>query len=187
MPVQYPADRSGVRRRFVFFCLMMFFNIVLYCNTSLAETAVQPHFRSVRWGMSKINVLSSEKMNPESFAGDRIVYRPVIFNQKGYLIYQFVDNQLIGARYLFKGYKMADIRNLVTVLKRKYGEPETDASSGETTPFFRWTTSDTRIIFRSDDGRNLWIEYAAQALIPLEKAVESEEREQIRQNVMALF
>ncbi len=71
------------------YCLFVMLGLTSFCMGAESD------FRNTRWGMSKIEVMASEDLKPESFTGPYITYRTVMLGKEMYLIYEFIQNRLI--------------------------------------------------------------------------------------------
>jgi len=121
-------------------------------------------FRKVRWGMTKIEVISSEDLKPESFAGPSITYRTLLLGKEMYLIYEFIDNKLIDAVYLFLAETENDYTEIERIISKKYGEPISKRNTGITDFYYKWDTPLTEILLQPDKGKTCRVEYFSKKL-----------------------
>lgn len=86
-------------------------------------------FRNAQWGMSKKDVLKTEKSNPVDKRVDYITYEGSIINLKSTIIFSFIDNKLVTGTYLIEDVYISndlyldDYYKLKTLLTEKYGFP----------------------------------------------------------------
>lgn len=92
------------------------------------------NFRNTYWGMSKKQVKKSEKSTFVDEDASRIFYKGKVGNMNALIHYNFVDNKLWQATYLFEETYLnadnyvRDYKNLLGKLRAKYGEPIHDKS-----------------------------------------------------------
>jgi hypothetical protein len=123
--------------------------------------AEEAEFREVRWGMTKIEVMAVEGLNPESFAGPTITYRTLLLGKEMYLIYEFVDNKLVDAMYVFLVKDKTDYSEVVAVLKKKYGAPLSEREKDVADYYFKWQTPLTAIEMKPGKGNACQLLYTS--------------------------
>ncbi|KKN11613.1 hypothetical protein LCGC14_1024730 [marine sediment metagenome] len=159
-----------------------------------------PNFRNVKWGMSKGEVKQTEPDKPANEDEDTVSYKRRLANLDCYLIYVFVEHQLIRASYTVleehanENLFLADYRKLKNELAKKYGRPFKDetiwrgsgvyknmpaywgqaVATGAMVKCANWETAETNIILMLKGDNfdvDLCIEYASKRFEPLaEKA-----------------
>lgn len=86
-------------------------------------------FRNTLWGMSVEQVKSSEKIKPEIEEKNRLGYKTNLLGKDMILLYIFVENKLVRAKYILKERHMNkndyinDFMVFKEVLTKKYGLP----------------------------------------------------------------
>lgn len=96
------------------FILSFFIISNSYCNNF--------DFRTVTWGMSRVEVLASEKLKPLKATDDYISYKVNFFNDDIFLLYEFVLNNLYSARYVYENPRKEYVNKILNILNIKYGE-----------------------------------------------------------------
>lgn len=89
-------------------------------------------FRDVSWGMSRVEVLAAEKIKPLKVTDEYISYKVNFFGEKIFLLYEFVLNNLLSARYVYENPDMGNVQKIFEVLEKKYVKKE----SSENINFF---------------------------------------------------
>lgn len=100
---------------------------------AFAAAPPKPDFRHVTWGMSQAQVIATESAKPAEVrqsGGETVVkYEPVSADLTGRLIYIFVDDKLVRAKYISNAEHaeqndfIADFHPVEQLLSQKYGEP----------------------------------------------------------------
>lgn len=121
-------------------------------------------FRSVRWGMTKIEVMAVETLKPESFAGPNITYRTLLLGKEMFLIYEFIDNKLIDAMYVFLVEDENDYEAVADILKKKYGSPLSERKEGISDYYYKWVTPLTEIEVKPGKGNACHVGYTSTKL-----------------------
>ena len=110
-------------------------NLALLLALAPALMAAQPDpdFRHVNWGMSQAQVLATETAQPAEVrqtGGETVVkYEPIHAELSGRLIYIFVDDKLVRAKYISNAEHaehndfIADFHAVEPALMEKYGRP----------------------------------------------------------------
>jgi len=89
-------------------------------------------FRKTTWGMSKEKVKQAETAKLEKDNGDLLIYSGVVSSMNVLIVYIFVDNQLVRAKYTFleehtnKNDYISDYKSINSALTEKYGNPNSD-------------------------------------------------------------
>ncbi|MDY0359887.1 MAG: hypothetical protein RBR08_00385 [Desulforegulaceae bacterium] len=99
--------------------------IVISCKTFAGEF----DFRTVNWGMTRVEVLASEKLRPLKVADDYISYKFKFFGGDIFLLYEFVLNNLLSAKYVYENPKDEHVEKIFEVLDIKYEKKETISNS----------------------------------------------------------
>ena len=105
---------------------LLFLFILCLFSCTMPVDAAEPDFRKVSWGMSVEEVLLAEEAEciKEHSSLDRIVYRESAFGRTGILFYDFEEEKLAKATYLFGELTAEEAKGLFkdikTVLSKKY-------------------------------------------------------------------
>lgn len=121
------------------------FMSLLLCSVlipALAYAEEQFDFRHVNWGMGKDEVKKMEGKKPSYEAKDpslerheTIGFEDELLDKKVFLLYEFIDNKLYEAAYVFdvnhSNYNdfMTDYESLKIALTEKYGTPKEDKTN----------------------------------------------------------
>jgi len=90
---------------------------------------VSQDFRGATWGMSQIQVKSSESIRPIIETSDLITYKTTLAGFETYVGYVFAKGKLVRAKYVLtethsnKNDFLTDYDSLNELLKKKYGPP----------------------------------------------------------------
>lgn len=90
---------------------------ILWSSFSSAE---DNDFRTVKWGMSRVEVLAAEKLKPLKVADDYISYKFNLFGQEVFLLYEFVLNNLLSAKYVYENPEKENSDKIFDILNSKY-------------------------------------------------------------------
>lgn len=160
-------------------------------------------FRNTEWGMSIQKVKSTEKEEPV-YEGDKIiVYEDYLMKLPVEVIYIFVDNKLVRAKYNFiqkhtnKNDFISDYKALNKALNNKYGNADEKdhfwsedlykdspndwglaLSVGHHSYFTKWETSETEILsalYGDNYEITMGIEYTSKELKDLEEEKNNQE------------
>ena len=126
--------------------------------------AAENDFRSVRWGMTKIEVMANEALKPDSFKGQSITYKTMILGKEMVLVYEFVDNKLVNATYFFPLNTDQDRNDVEAVLLKKYGPSQDRRKKEGDSSSRKWETPTTEIRLVSDQGDIGRIHYTSKKL-----------------------
>lgn len=177
--------------------------IAILVLTSSNTYASDFDFRKTKWGMSPQEVKSSETLTPSSEEKDVITYKSSILGKKVYIVYVFVDNQLVRSRYYLadkhtnKNDFIQDYEDFKKILTKKYGEPGSDNTfwknnlykdsyedwgmaigAGHLVFFSTWKTKQTKIsnMLLGENYRiECLVEYSSNNLEELEKKAKEKE------------
>ncbi len=130
--------------------LLVGFLSVFFTEISIAG---EKNFRNTKWGMSMGDVIFSENLE---YRRDEIIpfkdgkgflFGTRILGKDVTLQYDFVDNQLVGARYYLKGnyghsHKILIYREFKDNLTKKYGTPSSDETIWGQGPYL-WRRNDS--------------------------------------------
>lgn len=158
--------------------------MIAFCETGFPS---QKDFRNTRWGMTKIEVMASEEKKPESFAGPSLSYRTMMLGKEMYLIYEFVDNKLIDAIYVFIARNEQDYQEIERILTKKYGEAVTGRNDGPVDYFYKWETSLTEIVLKPGAGKDCRIEYQSKKLKKYREKIETRMAVEREKKVLDFF
>jgi len=106
---------------------------LLLALAPVLAAAADPDFRNVAWGMSQTQVMATETAKPAEIrqsGGETVVkYEPVTAELSGRLIYIFVNDKLVRAKYISNAEHaehndfIADFHAVEPVLMERYGKP----------------------------------------------------------------
>ncbi len=115
--------------------------LILAAIPALAAPPPAPDFRHVTWGMSQAQVMATETTKPAEVrqsGGEYVVkYEPVTAELTGRLIYIFVDDRLVRAKYISNAEHaeqndfIADFHAVEPLLAEKYGKPAAERAVWE--------------------------------------------------------
>jgi hypothetical protein len=77
-------------------------------------------FRTVKWGMSRVEVLASETLKPLKITDNYISYKFNLFGQDVFLLYEFVLNKLLSAKYVYENPDKENVEKIFYILESKY-------------------------------------------------------------------
>lgn len=110
--------------------------LILAVIPAFAAAPPDPDFRHVAWGMSQAQVMATESAKPAEVresGGETVVkYEPISAELSGRLIYIFVGDKLVRAKYISNAEHaeqndfIADFHAVEPVLMEKYGKPATE-------------------------------------------------------------
>ena len=89
-------------------------------------------FRKTRWGMSQAEVMASETLELKERTKDVLGYETQLFGKDVMLVYAFVKDRLVRARYFLserhanKLLYIKDYEQFTEALEKKYGPPTLD-------------------------------------------------------------
>lgn len=146
--------------------------------------AGEAEFREVRWGMTKIEVMAVETLQPESFAGPILTYRTALLGKEMYLIYEFIDNKLVDAMYVFLVNDKTDYGDVIGILKKKYGAPFSVREKDANDYYFKWRTPFTEIEMKPWKGNACSLLYTS---VKLKSYVLKEEKKRAIQKEKELL
>jgi len=92
-------------------------------------------FRKTKWGMSKKEVLASEKESPVFNKENLIVFKSKILEKSVNIAYIFIKNKLVRAKYILneehtnKNDYIIDYMDFKKILKKKYNYPYNELNS----------------------------------------------------------
>lgn len=172
----------------------------------------QERFRETIWGMSKAQVIKSEKTKPINGDENALMFKDWVTGSisgiDAYLMYYFVQDRLVRAKYTFaiehsnKNDYIADFRAINDLIVEKYGQPSEDSmawkvethkdnrakwglavSLGHAMCAAMWETSDTTI-YHLLYGDNQAITHIAEYS---SKALESLEESKKKSDIIGKF
>ncbi len=146
---------------FIYSLVLIFFSAECY--------AQKKDFRNVSWGMSRLEVMASEENAPESFELMYLFYKPEVEGRTFNLVYEFLENKLIDAEYIFIEYKRNDYLWVKSLIEIKYGRPFSSFDGGAGNYKFRWRTSRTEISMKPGRDRECLVEYTDKKIQYLKK------------------
>ncbi|MGE4518868.1 MAG: hypothetical protein AB7E04_05100 [Desulfobacteraceae bacterium] len=94
--------------------------ITVFILWSSFSSAEDNDFRTVKWGMSRVEVLAAEKLKPLKVADDYISYKFNLFGQEVFLLYEFVLNNLLSAKYVYENPEKENSDKIFDILNSKY-------------------------------------------------------------------
>jgi len=168
--------------------------VLLFVGNSLADDYT---FRKTKWGMSIEQVKSSEPLEVAKEVKNFLRYKTTVIGKDVLVIYIFVDNQLVRARYALaephtnKNDFITDYNDFKEILTKKYGKPKQDEklwkddlykedysdwglaiSIGHLIYFSVWETEDTEIrdvLMGENYDISCIVEYASKKLKGIEE------------------
>ena len=181
-----PRRKGRAMRQFIAAILISLF---LAVTTGAAEEDPESayDFRNSRWGMTKLEVMALEALKPVSFSGPFITYQAPILGKEMHLIYEFIENRLVGAYYIFVIRQKNDRLEIRDLLERKYGPPESHRDSGPDDYHYAWQTSATEIVLRPGRARDCRIEYSSRKFHYLRLKKKENKRKQEEEEIMENF
>ena len=105
------------------------FSVLLLVGNSFADDYT---FRKSKWGMSIEQVRSSEPLEVAQEDQNMLGYKTTVLDKKVWVIYFFVDDKLVRARYFLaeshtnKNDFISDYNDFKEILIKKYGKPKQD-------------------------------------------------------------
>jgi hypothetical protein len=96
---------------------------------SAVSHAAEYDFRKTRWGMTKQEVIKSEKSKAASDEPDSLIYATKILGLDAVLLYEFINDKLMGSGYIItekysnENKYIEEYNDIVAALKKKYGKP----------------------------------------------------------------
>jgi len=157
-----------MKRKIIFwvFIVLLIFSLTL---TILAENQVYD-FRQTNWGMSKEQIKTAEKSEVAELYEDGFAYKDKVADLDCNVIFQFLENKLYLAGYMFTQYHtnlnfwIDDFNKLKNILIEKYNKPVADkiiwlddmfkgdaqnygtaVSAGQLVYYAEWDTPKTKI------------------------------------------
>lgn len=141
--------------------------VIFFCSADCF--AEKRDFRNVSWGMSRLEVMANEENAPDSFGIDYLYFRPEIEGRKFYLIYEFVENRLTNAEYLFTAHDRTDYLWLKRLVEMKYGRPLVSFDGGADNYKFKWKNAYTEIALAPGRERECRVTYTGKKYQYLKK------------------
>lgn len=170
------------------------FIVIFFTELSFAE---EYNFRKTKWGMSITQVKSSEPLDVAKEDENLLGYETTVIGKDVFVVYFFIDNQLVRARYLLaeshtnRNDFITDYNDFKEILTKKYGKPKQDESLwkndlykddysdwgfaislGHLTYLSSWETQDTEIInilMGDNFDISCIVEYSSKNLKEIEK------------------
>jgi hypothetical protein len=118
--------------------LLVIIFIFVLTNNIYAENEFD--IRNVKWGMPKVEVMASESMKPIRVTDEYISYNFELMGEKTFLLYEFIKNSLLSARYVIEKPSTTINNKIKKILVLKYGEPIVEKE------FFRWKKDDLIVL-----------------------------------------
>jgi len=168
--------------------------VIAFTNFAYADDY---DFRKTKWGMSIADVKSSEPLEVAKEDKNLLGYKTKVINKDVFIVYFFVDNQLVRARYVLaeshtnKNDFITDYNDFKNILIKKYGKPKKDEtfwkkdlykddysnrgmaiSLGHLVYFSSWETQDTEInnvLMGENFDISCIVEYISKKLEEIEK------------------
>jgi hypothetical protein len=150
--------------------------IIISLIIIISPSAKANDFREVSWGMTKLEVLSTEDLNPLSFKGSYVIYETYVAEKKMLIVYEFLYNTLIKASYTFKTKDKDDYEKYHDILSEKYGSPTFDLDYNPLDYRYKWETGSTRVFFRPGKKRTCRIDYESKDYEYLREKKKNRER-----------
>lgn len=146
--------------------ISLFWLILFFSSDSLAE---KKNFRTVNWGMTRLEVMANEETAPESFGLLFLFYKSEIEGRKFDLIYEFVENRLTEAVYIFVAHQKNDYLWVKKMVETKYGRPLVSFDGGYRNYRYKWKSSETEITLKPGKDRECRLEYIGRRYQNLER------------------
>ena len=155
--------------------MRMLLGILVIALTFVGQISSQERFRfkdfrSAEWGMTQEEVKAVEDLDLQpGHSAETLAYRTEIANLSAVVAYQFIDDRLVSAGYVFDGTHVNknmyidDMNALKSLLIEKYGDPRGGTtwsnrlyksdpteygqavSIGHLQYFYQWSTPDTEV------------------------------------------
>ena len=115
-------------KRLTFLSILL---IILLCP-EIVLAGKEATFRKTTWGMSIEEVRASESLKIFAQEKDMLIYKVIVDGKDMMLGYNFIDNQLVRAKYILveshvnKNDYIADYGDFKKILEEKYGRPGYD-------------------------------------------------------------
>ena len=167
--------------------ILMGMYIMIVLNMFGMADAAQTDFRNIRWGMTKIEVMASESGTPESFTGPELTYRTTMLGKEIYLIYEFIDNKLIHAIYVFIDQTGSEYEEVEKILERKYGKKVMNENENSEAYYFKWETPLTEVVLKRGAGKDCKIEYQSKQLKAFRQKQENKKSIEKERELMRFF
>lgn len=150
--------------------------LIIFLLISISSSASARDFREISWGMTKLEVLSTEDLNPLSFKGSYVIYETYVAEKKMLIIYEFLYNTLVKASYTFKTRDKDDYEKYHDILSEKYGSPTFDLNYNPLDYRYKWETDTTKVFFRPGKDRTCRIDYESKEYVYLRDKKKNRER-----------
>ena len=108
---------------------------IIFPSLSFSNDNNSYDVRKVRWGMSKENVINSEKPRTISFQDETtLIFEDVIFSNKCRILYVFEKNKLHSVAYLFNNFlsyqsKESFFDDIKKIISKKYNKIPNEAGA----------------------------------------------------------
>lgn len=148
--------------------------LILLCAQAVLGQGQEFDFRNVKWGMSKAEVKSAEKIKSGFETNTMVMYAIEMYGMKASLYYYFEADRLIEAVYAFSGYtsnKLAkadmDLQFLHQEMVKELGEPFVENLGDKgvlTSRLTRWKAGSSQVTLRlleGSDGYSIVMQYRA--------------------------
>ena len=105
------------------------FLIIICAENGLADDF---DFRKTKWGMSVAQVKASEPLAVSKEQDNILMYKTQVIGKDVLLVYIFVDNQLVRAKYILaeshtnRNDYITDYNDFKEIVTKKYGKPSAD-------------------------------------------------------------
>ena len=115
--------------------------------------------RNVSWGMTRFQVMASEDDAPEFFDDPEIYYSPEVAGRVHHLVYGFINDKLVDAKYIITTFKGDDYLTFKKIIEKKYGKPSLAVDKGKNNYRFFWSNDSTEVTLKPGRLRECQIEY----------------------------
>lgn len=169
--------RDTMIRRFIFSLCLVF----VTCTIAHSEDFV---VRSVKWGMSPEDVVTSEKTAKKVKADDNeIVFNDTVFKQASVISYRLNDNRLIGVTITVPFSHGSDLHNVLLLLEKRMKEKYKQIHS-VLPGVFEYENNETFVIISTVHKSNaISIIYTDQNYRKQQKSLIEQHHEKIKQDV----
>lgn len=158
------------------FALYIFFFV--FANTLYAQN--EPDIRNAKWGMTKVEVIASEVMKPIRVTDAYISYRFELMGENTFLLYEFIKNSLLGARYVIEKPSNNLNDKIKKILALKYGEPIVEED------LIRWQQKDVEV-YLENNGEMLKVVYKSKKIEEFKKKYDQKLNKKEKDYLMSIF
>ncbi|MGM0417383.1 MAG: hypothetical protein ACQEQS_01550 [Thermodesulfobacteriota bacterium] len=137
-------------------------------------------FRDVKWGMSRVEVIAAEEMKPLRITKKYISYKFELMGSNIFLLYEFFDNSLSGASYVYETSDDEKFSKILQTLKIKYGKPEKKNND------YFWKTEEVEIYLKKNPSL-FKIKYSSRKMDKYIDEYKEEFDEKQKEHLLSIF